>query len=306
METELEQLRLEGRTALVRAGRPAVRLSAAAAPALRGVERLVIPAEVETFYGLNRFEDLRVVEYAGAADVFGFREALDWLAEKAEADEVEFLYRLATNIMADRPISPALIAVTAPNMVPLHAMASHARLLTVLDDMALHRNTRQDTARENIFLCVSFVQLKRLEYAMYLGRARFNAAYAPEVEVWYPAERRFDGREAFLYALALLRGHSYQTFYTAGGANSYGNLRTKEDYVRYLQKTLPLEDTDALRRQLLHLMDLELLTGENWRAALEILLQARLTEATAFLLDQGRRRWPAAPGPDFLDEEFQL
>ena len=47
------------------------RVSAKAVPALRGVEILVIPPDVDAFYGLNRFENLRIVEYGGTGlDVF--------------------------------------------------------------------------------------------------------------------------------------------------------------------------------------------------------------------------------------------
>ena len=68
METRVECLRLEGSRAEVLADGPVVRVSAKAVPALRGVETLVIPPEVEAFYGLNRFEGLRVVEYGGTDD----------------------------------------------------------------------------------------------------------------------------------------------------------------------------------------------------------------------------------------------
>lgn len=65
------------------------RVSAKAVPALRGVEILVIPPDVDAFYGLNRFENLRIVEYGGTADVFAFQDSLDWLSEKL-ADEEPF------------------------------------------------------------------------------------------------------------------------------------------------------------------------------------------------------------------------
>ena len=82
METQVECLRIEGCRAVAEPGGPVVRISARAVPALRGVEVLVIPPEVEAFYGLNRFENLRVVEYSGTADVFAFQDTLDWLSEK--------------------------------------------------------------------------------------------------------------------------------------------------------------------------------------------------------------------------------
>ena len=88
METQVECLRIEGCRAVAEPGGPVVRISARAVPALRGVEVLVIPPEVEAFYGLNRFENLRVVEYGGTADVFAFQDSLDWLTEKLAEPEV--------------------------------------------------------------------------------------------------------------------------------------------------------------------------------------------------------------------------
>ena len=68
-------------------------------------------------------------------------------------------------------------------------------------------------------------------------------------------------------------------------------------------------DADALRRQLLQLADLGFLDQDNCRAAVDLLLRSRLTEATAFLLDYCNRRWPRQArdaGADFLDTEFAL
>ena len=68
-------------------------------------------------------------------------------------------------------------------------------------------------------------------------------------------------------------------------------------------------DNDALRRQLLQLADLGFLDQDNCRAAVDLLLRSRLTEATAFLLDYCNRRWPretAGADTDFLDAEFAL
>ena len=69
------------------------------------------------------------------------------------------------------------------------------------------------------------------------------------------------------------------------------------------------EAGDALRRQLLQLADLGFLDQDNCRAAVDLLLRSRLTEATAFLLDYCNRRWPretAGADTDFLDAEFAL
>ena len=168
MEIQVECLRLEGRRAVVQPEGPVARVSAKAVPALRGVEILVIPPDVDAFYGLNRFENLRIVEYGGTADVFAFQDSLDWLSEKL-ADEEAFLFRLATNAIGARPISPALTAIAAPRMRPIHAMVHWDCLMAALDERAANGTVRQDTSRENIFLCQGYAQLKRLEYAFYLG-----------------------------------------------------------------------------------------------------------------------------------------
>ena len=86
-------------------------------------------------------------------------------------------------------------------------------------------------------------------------------------------------------------------------------MRPKAHYLDYLRQNLSLADNDALRRQLLHLADLGFLDQDNCRAAVDLLLRSRLTEATAFLLDYCNRRWPRQArdaGADFLDTEFAL
>lgn len=308
METRVECLRLEGRRAVAAPDGPVARVSAKAVPALRGVEVLVIPPEVEAFYGLNRFENLRVVEYGGTADVFAFQDTLDWLSEKL-ADEEAFLFRLATNAIGARPISPALTAIASPHMRPIHAMPRWASLMSTLDERAANGTVRQDTSRENIFLCQGYAQLKRLEYAFYMGLSLEEERYDPEVGACYRPEVRFTGEERLIYALALLRGHSYQEFYTNGGTNDFRHMRPKEHYLDYLRQNLSLADNDALRRQLLQLADLGFLDQDNCQAAVDLLLRSRLTEATAFLLDYCNRRWPKRVrdgGADFLDAEFAL
>ena len=304
----VECLRLEGRRAVVQPEGPVARVSAKAVPALRGVEILVIPPDVDAFYGLNRFENLRIVEYGGTADVFAFQDSLDWLSEKL-ADEEAFLFRLATNAIGARPISPALTAIAAPRMRPIHAMVHWDCLMAALDERAANGTVRQDTSRENIFLCQGYAQLKRLEYAFYLGFSLEEEGYAPEIGACYRQEDRFTGEERLIYALALLRGHSYQEFYTNGGTNDFRHMRPKEHYLEHLRRNLALTDNDALRRQLLQLADLGFLDQDNCRAAVDLLLRSRLTEATAFLLDYCNRRWPretAGADTDFLDAEFAL
>lgn len=154
--------------------------------------------------------------------------------------------------------------------------------MAALDERAANGTVRQDTSRENIFLCQGYAQLKRLEYAFYLGFSLEEEGYAPEIGSLLPAEDRFTGEERLIYALALLRGHSYQEFYTNGGTNDFRHMRPKEHYLEHLRRNLALTDNDALRRQLLQLADLGFLDQDNCRAAVDLLLRSRLTEATAF------------------------
>ena len=308
MKTQVECLQVDGSRAVVQPEGPVARVSARAMPALRGVEILVIPPEVGAFYGLNRFENLRIVEYSGTADVFAFQDTLDWLSEKL-ADVEAFLFRLATNAIGARPISPALTAIAAPLMRPIHALAHWDSLIAALDERAANGTVRQDTSRENIFLCQGYAQLKRLEYAFYMGLSLEGGQYDPEIAACYHPEIRFTGEERLIYALSLLRGHSYQEFYTNGGTNDFRHMRPKEHYLDYLRQNLSLADNDALRRQLLQLAELGFLDQDNCQAAVDLLLRSRLTEATAFLLDYCNRRWPKrvrGGGADFLDAEFAL
>ena len=138
-------------------------------------------------------------------------------------------------------------------MRPIHAMVHWDCLMAALDERAANGTVRQDTSRENIFLCQGYAQLKRLEYAFYLGFSLEEEGYAPEIGACYRQEDRFTGEERLIYALALLRGHSYQEFYTNGGTNDFRHMRPKEHYLEHLRRNLALTDNDALRRQLLQL-----------------------------------------------------
>ena len=78
--------------------------------------------------------------------------------------------------------------------------------MAALDERAANGTVRQDTSRENIFLCQGYAQLKRLEYAFYLGFSLEEEGYAPEIGACYRQEDRFTGEERLIYALALLCG----------------------------------------------------------------------------------------------------
>lgn len=293
----------EHRTAVVAGQEPVVRVPANAG--LAEIETLVIPSQVETFWGLNRFPHLRVVFYAGDADVFGFREGLGWLAEKS-GDPDALLQRLATNLLAAPPVAGSLTAMIAPYVPPLHAAPGWEALLDAINDLAACSNGRQDSSRQNICLCRSFAQLKRLEYAQYMGFGVSQIPYPENTARHYRPEARFTPPEQLLYALALLQGHSYQEFYTADGPHGYTNLRSKDAYLAYLRKGLVWTDTEAFQQDLDCLLNAGLLVQENFPAAVDLLLDANLPGATAYLLDRGvRLGWSQARAAD-LDQEFQL
>lgn len=147
-----------------------------------------------------------------------------------------------------------------------------------------------------------YAQLKRLEYAFYMGLSPEEGQYDPEIAACYRQEDRFTGEERLIYALALLRGHSYQEFYTNGGTNDFRHMRPKEHYLEHLRRNLALTDNDALRRQLLQLADLGFLDQDNCRAAVDLLLRSRLTEATA--LSSGLLQPPLAPGDGWGGHRF--
>lgn len=259
------------------------------------VEVLDIPASVESFYGLNRFPNLRAVTYHGTADVFGFGESLDWLGEKAGDDDA-FLRRLFTDVLGSRPIAPTLIAIAAPHMTPIQALPGYRPLLEAMDELVSRCNTRQDSSRQNGILSRSYAQLRRLACAMELGRAA-GGYEAPG----YPAEERFTPEEQVIYALALVQGHSYQDFYTGEGPYGYCHTRTRADYIPFLRQRVTLADTEDFRRQLERLLNWGILTEHNEQAALELTLRAGLTETTAFLLERQRREKGRS-----LEEEFAL
>lgn len=307
-------LSADGMTAGAGGETEVVRLKKEDAAELGGVETLLLPDSVREFYGLELFENLRAVRYDGQADVFGFQDTLQWLTEKRGNSE-KFLGRVATNMLAFRPAAPTLASVTAPRMRPPHASPDWATLLEMLEaeicpDYAFYR---QDDARQNIFLCRSYVRLKRMEFALYFGLAVSGERYAPAAAEFYRPEERFTPEEQILYALAHQQGHSYEAFYTSSGEYGYTHMKTKAAYMEYLRRVPVWEDTPELRRQLSAMRRLGWLTAENVPAAVDMAAAAGAAEAAAFLLNEGERlRTQMAPqaekGADFgfLDAEFHL
>ena len=140
-----------------------------------------------------------------------------------------------------------------------------------------------------------------------MGFALAEKEYPPSVARWYPPSRRFSGEDRLRYGLSILFGRSYREFYAVKGEHDYRHIQTKDAYIAFLRKRLPLADTRAFQDMLDRLMDLGVLSSDNFQAALDLALERQLSETTAFLLERGRSRLcPAAGGVDALDAEFEL
>lgn len=122
-----------------------------------------------------------------------------------------------------------------------------------------------------------------------MGFAASPEAYPPEITALYPPEGRFSGQERVLYGLSVLAGLSYRDFYALWGDHAYDLIRSKDRYMAFLKKSLPLEDGAALQRRLERLLELGVLDQASYSGAMDLLLSRRLTDAVAFLLERGRR-----------------
>ena len=308
-------LSLDGRSAIC-ADMEVIRVEKADEPALAQVEVLEIPRCVRAFHGLNRFESLRLVRYAGEADVFEFDESLSWLAEKG-SDTYAFLNRIATNLLAFRPISETLIAIVAPHMTPIQALPSYQKILKLLDDRVSPLSGlgfyRQDDSRQNAMLCNSYAQIKRLEWAFYEGFAFTEEPFDPAVSSCYLPENRLSAHEQLLYLFCMLQGHSYREFYSNVGEHGYGNIAAKTAYMEDLRPLPKWEDTVRFQKQLRLALRAGFLTWNNYRAAVSLLSSHHLTESTAIVLEYGDRHPDIRGGTDaagdnlsFLDDELGL
>lgn len=305
-------LEIHGRTVAVKAVGRTVRIPAEAAPALREIDTLAIPETVKLFQGLNRFENLKEIRYDGEADIFGFQENLDWLTEKA-GDDALFRNRMTTSMFAAPPVSGAMMAIVAPRMEPLHAMPNWTRLLELFDDIAA-RCVGYGTQDLRVST-LSYAQMKRFEYALYMGYAISPETYPERIARYYLPEARFTGEDRIYYALALLQGHSYREFNDVKGSHDYGYIKSKAAYLEYLRTLVVKEDTEPFRRALETMLELGVISETNYQTAVDMLLRGHLTQAAAFLLQYADRH-PALRGqagnhetvPDFgfLDEEFRL
>lgn len=280
---------------------------------LKGIEYLVIPEEITEFSGLNFFSDLKSVRYDGEHDIFGFGEMVEWLTEKGTAC-VDFLKRVATNQIAFRPITPKLIAFIAPKMKPVHAYPNWNELLEgiiyalcPLDGYGFYR---QDDSRQNAILCNAYSQLRRLQWACYMGFCAHREEYPDEMAALYDRAFRLSGEQQIIYSLALTAGYSYREFYSTTGDHYCGIMADKEEYLHTLKKQIRLKQGEELCQTLRSLIACEIITRENLHAAVDMMIRERLTDAAAVLLEYGGKQGLIAAekksGIDLIDDEFDL
>ena len=270
--------------------------------ALRGIEELYIPGCVREMRGLNRFPDLRAVRYDGVDDVFGFGESIAWLGEKT-GDAAGFLNRVATNLLAFRPLAEPLAAVTAPKAPPIQALPGWRELMTALEELLAQMDSlgfyRQDYSRENAVICSGYTQLKRLEWAFYMGYAAFGDEFSPEIAGLYDKKDRLSPEDRGTFLLALSQGHSYREIYSSFGGQACRRMGSREGYMEYLRPLVVWKDNEKFHCRLRRLLDMGLLRGESADAALAEFTSRHMTEATAILLDRTR-------GQNARDDDLSL
>lgn len=281
--------------------------------ALKGIEYLIIHKNAAEFSGLCFFSDLKAVRYDGEKDIFGFEETINWLTEKSFTSE-QFLKRAATNQIAFRQITPKLIAFITPYLKPVHAHKSWQDMLNALL-YALCPNEgygfyRQDDSRQNAILCNAYSQLKRLEWAFYMGFCAHREEYPDQTADFYSRDMSLSPEQQIIYAMALLGGYSYREFYATTGEHYCGIMADREEYISTLRKTVRLKQGEELCSALRLLIECGVITSENLHAACDMMIKENITDAAAVLLEYGEQNGLIAgakkSGADLVDDEFDL
>ena len=238
----------------------------------------MIPPEVDAFYwARNCFEtcDRGIQRHGGCIRLSG----QPGLAVEKLADEEAFL-RLATNAIGARPISPALTAIAAPRMRPIHALAHWDCLMAAPDERAATAPSGR-TPPGRISLCQGWRPVEAAGIRLLSGFLPGRGPVRSGDRRLLPAGGPLHRRGAADLRAGPAAGHSYQSFYTNGGTNDF-RFAAQGALSDIYARICPWRITTLLRRQLLQLADLGFLDQDNCRAAVDLLLRSRLTEATAF------------------------
>ena len=305
MSDNLSQLEIAENKAVLKSGIKRAKFAFSDREQLKGIEQLVICPEAEVFSGLNFFDDIRIVRYEGENDIFGWEDAVSWLVGGENDDDDKFLQRVFTNQVAFRPISEKLIAISVPNMPPIHIYNRYSeifdRIFSLLCPEEGRGFYRQDDSRQNAVLCNCYSQMKRLEWAFYMGFGIDCEKFPEKTAAFYKKEQNLTPREQVLYALALMQGVSYREFYLSTGEHSCTIMADKQSYMHYLEKAVILKDNQSFKSDLRSLLKNEILHDENLRAMVDMALENRLTESAAIALNATENKTAAS-----FEDEFAL
>ncbi|MCR5088542.1 MAG: hypothetical protein K6C08_03390 [Oscillospiraceae bacterium] len=295
-----------GKHAFVRRGICSLTLPKQKGSALSGIRTLELPDTLESFAGLEQFRDLRAVRYAGSAEVFSFEEPLRWLG-KNTGDLDTFTARLATNLLAFRPVPQTLCAVIAPKMRPIQAGEGWKRLLNALEERLKTAeeagSLRQDGSREHVIICRSYTIFRHLQWCFSLGRALCGEALSAEAESGYGQEPVFTPEEQLSLLLASVQGHSYEEFSGVTGDMRVELMRDPQTYADRRKQQVRWREDEIFQRQLAELLEDGLVTSVNYGALLELLSGHGLTASTAIAIRYGSGHpelRAASPEEDFF------
>ncbi len=254
---------------------------------LEEIRTLDLPETVLSFSGLEQFPNLRRIRYDGASDVFSLEEPVSWMGKDSDKLDV-FATKLATNLLAFRPIPTSLCAIIAPHMLPVQAGHGWKKLIGALEDRLYSAETaggiRQDASREHVIICRSYTIFKHLQYAFSLGRAISTVPYAAEAEAAYAREEILKPKEQVDMLLAMGQNHGYEELSGVNGDRRVEVMKELPIYADYLGNEISWQDNERFQRMLLELLDDGLITGNNYPAVLDQLAAHRMTASTALLI----------------------
>ncbi len=267
------------------------------------IRTLELPETLESFAGLEQFQNLRAVRYAGSAEVFSFEEPLRWLGKNSE-DLDAFTTRLATNLLAFRPVPQTLCAIIAPKMRPIQAGEGWKHLLSALEERLKTAeeagSLRQDGSREHVIICRSYTIFRHLQWCFSLGRVLGGESRSEEADTGYGKEPLFTQEEQVCLLLAAVQGHSYEEFSGVTGDRRVELMRDPQTYADSRRQQIHWRDDETFQSQLSELLEDGLVTAGNYGALLDLLTGHEMTASTALAIRFGSEHpeLRAAPSED--------
>ena len=279
-----------GAHASVRPGLTAMVLSPPKGTDLSGIRTLTLPESMESFAGIEKFRNLRLIRYDGTAEVFSFEEPLLWLSRNSD-DLDAFAGRLATNLIAFRPVTPALCAIVAPNMPPIQAGEGWKRLMNALEYRVKTSEEagglRQDGSREHVIIFRSYTIFRHLQWCFSLGRAISPEPFSAEADAVYAREPSLSPEEQLYLLISAVQGHDYEEFVGITGDRRVVLMRDVQLYADERRREIRWRDDETFQKQLLTLLEDGLVTPVNYPALLDLLTRHRMPGSTALAIRFG-------------------